>query len=161
MIKVYALTLTEVDRLFEQGNNTFILDNDAWFNIHCKHDIDFNMVDVGNIIYNIDGVKCKEHNYCNSRFNSAAQMSVDNLSTGCKTVINVVTFKDNVFNITECGANALTCLFAYDISSVLITDCIVLPLNVDFTKLVLYTTQGHVQIKSREDFDNKVKRVFF
>lgn len=36
---------------------------------------------------------------------------ITNLSTGCKTVINILKYPDIIFSVDECGANAIELLF--------------------------------------------------
>ena len=45
-------------------------------------------------------------------------MPVFQLSTGCKTAINVYVFKDNVFYIGECGKKALDVIFKFNAGKV-------------------------------------------
>ena len=42
------------------------------------------------------------------------KLSIDKLSTGCKTVLNVMYNPDKVFDIRECGDNALDVLYALE-----------------------------------------------
>lgn len=46
--------------------------------------------------------KCKIY----SRFGEIV-LDIDRLSTGCKTVLNVLYFPDEIFCLKECGKNAL------------------------------------------------------
>ena len=48
-----------------------------------------------------------------SRFDGTA-LNVDKLSTGCKTALNVLYNPDKIFNIYECGDNALDVIYAFD-----------------------------------------------
>ena len=45
-----------------------------------------------------------------SRFDGA-ELNIDRLSTGCKTVLNVLYNPDRIFDIRECGENALDLLY--------------------------------------------------
>ena len=45
-----------------------------------------------------------------SRFDDVA-IDIDRLSSGCKTVLNVLYYPDNVFCLKECGNNALEILY--------------------------------------------------
>jgi len=73
-----------------------------------------------------------------------------NLSTGCKTVLNVLRFPDRIFDCTECGGNALTLLFELidktDISIVLSHANFILPEG-----MVLFVDGEHA-INSRVRF---------
>ncbi len=48
-----------------------------------------------------------------SRFDGML-LNIDKLSTGCKTVLNVMYNPDKVFDICECGDNALDEIYALD-----------------------------------------------
>ena len=41
-------------------------------------------------------------------------LDIDCLSTGCKTVLNVLYFPDTVFCLKECGENALEILYSLE-----------------------------------------------
>ena len=48
-----------------------------------------------------------------SRFEDIT-LNIDQLSTGCKTVLNVLYFPDKVFCLKECGNNALETLYSFE-----------------------------------------------
>lgn len=48
-----------------------------------------------------------------SKFNGVT-LDIDCLSTGCKTVLNVMYFPEKVFCLKECGDNAVEVLYALD-----------------------------------------------
>lgn len=48
-----------------------------------------------------------------SKFNGVT-LDIDCLSTGCKTVLNVLYFPDKIFCMKECGENALEVLYALE-----------------------------------------------
>lgn len=48
-----------------------------------------------------------------SRFDDIT-LNIDQLSTGCKTVLNVLYFSDKVFCLKECGNNALEILYGFE-----------------------------------------------
>lgn len=56
-------------------------------------------------------------------------MDVDCLSTGCKTVLNVLYFPDKIFCMKECGENALEVLYALDQGAVY-SDYAMIPFNI-------------------------------
>lgn len=62
------------------------------------------------IIEQIDGAKMITKYKIASRFNGVT-LDIDCLSTGCKTVLNVLYFPDKVFCLKECGENALELLY--------------------------------------------------
>ena len=46
-----------------------------------------------------------------SRFDGMT-LNIDRLSTGCKTALNILYYPDKVFDIRECGDNALDVIYA-------------------------------------------------
>ena len=58
----------------------------------------------------IDGVSMIGKYRIESKFNKVV-LDIDRLSTGCKTVLNVMYNPDKVFCIKECGENALEALY--------------------------------------------------
>lgn len=64
-----------------------------------------------------------------SKFNGVT-LDVDCLSTGCKTVLNVMLFPDKVFCIKECGDNALEVLYKLEDGAVY-SDYAVIPFEMD------------------------------
>lgn len=64
-----------------------------------------------------------------SKFNGVT-LDVDCLSTGCKTVLNVMFFPDKVFCIKECGDNALEVLYKLEDGAVY-SDYAVIPFEMD------------------------------
>lgn len=94
--------------------------NDGWFNMHIGK---FNMDDAdSSIIKSIDGVDVypEDKKYFISPFKDKAIVKMDNLSTGCKTALNVLNFPDKCFSINECGRNAIDKIFTFDDGKVFI-----------------------------------------
>lgn len=69
------------------------------------------------IIEKIDGAHLVSKYKIRSRFN-AVVLDIDKLSTGCKTVLNVLYYPDKVFCIKECGNNALELLYTLNSGNV-------------------------------------------
>ena len=59
----------------------------------------------------IDGSELLSKYKIRSRFEDIT-LNTDQLSTGCKTVLNVLYFPDKVFCLKECGNNALEILYS-------------------------------------------------
>lgn len=80
------------------------------------NDAFFNVVTAGktlsklskDLIFNIDHATLNEHNRIETKYGLG---SLTNLSTGCKTAINVVENPDKLFCAFECGDNALNEIF--------------------------------------------------
>ena len=60
-------------------------------------------------------------------------MNVDKLSTGCKTALNVMYHPDKVFDVKECGDNALDIIYSFDVGNI----CCEYPLISDYMEKVL------------------------
>lgn len=69
------------------------------------------------IVEQIDEAKLVSRYKIESKFNGVT-LDVDCLSTGCKTVLNVLYFPNKVFCLKECGENALEVLYSLDYGSV-------------------------------------------
>ena len=83
--------------------------NDAWFDRHLKGlKVDAN---IKYFMKKIDeSTYIKEHKMY-SRFDKELCVSMEQLSTGCKTLINVYSFNDKIFDVIECGDNVIDEIF--------------------------------------------------
>ncbi len=68
-----------------------------------------------------------------SKFNGAI-LDVDCLSTGCKTVLNVLYYPDKVFCFKECGDNALEALYALENGAVY-SDWAIIPFEMNAVRV--------------------------
>ena len=102
MLKLY---LGEIDK----NNKNYCEYNDAWFDRNTDK-IKFESI-VLDIIKKIDNVDYAGNKRVFSKFLKDTAISVEELSTGCKTVINVYSFPNKIFTAVECGDNALQVLF--------------------------------------------------
>lgn len=103
--------------------------NDIFFNQNTVSRLDER---AGTIIEKIDASKLIGKYRIESKFNGVT-LDVDCLSTGCKTVLNVMYFPDKVFCIKECGDNALEVLYGLE-SGAVYSDYAVIPFNMDKVK---------------------------
>ena len=76
--------------------------NDVYFNKYTSDMLDEK---AANIIKKIDCSEMLDKYTIRSRFNGNV-LNIDKLSTGCKTVLNIMYNPDKVFDICECGDNA-------------------------------------------------------
>lgn len=83
--------------------------NDLFFNQQTVMQLDENAT---NVIKQIDGAELIGKFKIKSKFNGSV-VDIDCLSTGCKTVLNVLYYPDMVFCLKECGDNALE--YIYDL----------------------------------------------
>lgn len=81
--------------------------NDVFFNQNTAAKLDERTKE---IVERIDEAKLLSKYKIESKFNGVT-LDVDCLSTGCKTVLNVLYFPDKVFCLKECGDNALEILY--------------------------------------------------
>ena len=87
--------------------NDIIFINDMWFEANLDS-IDENVL--CEMIKKIDDTEYVGNYMIMSKFNQQV-ISVANISTGCKTVLNVISFPNKIFSLSECGKNALNEIF--------------------------------------------------
>ena len=68
-------------------------------------------------------------------------MNTDQLSTGCKTVLNVLYFPDKVFCLKECGNNALEILYSFDKGNVY-SEYAMIPFDMECVKVQTKECKG-------------------
>lgn len=89
-------------------NQELIILNDVYFNKNTVELLDERAKD---IIQTIDGAVMVGKYRIESRFHNVV-LDIDKLSTGCKTILNVMYNPDKVFCMKECGENALDILYS-------------------------------------------------
>ena len=88
--------------------NKLIFQNDIFFNKNTALRLDSRAAD---IIWRIDHSEMLSPYTISSRFDGSA-LNIDKLSTGCKTALNVLYNQDKVFDVRECGDNALDVIYS-------------------------------------------------
>ncbi len=88
--------------------------NDIYFNKNTSELIDDKAKD---IIKKIDHSEMLEKYVIGSRFDGT-RLNIDKLSTGCKTVLNIMYNPNRIFDICECGENALEVIYSLDAGKV-------------------------------------------
>lgn len=96
------------------GNMDYVELNDVFFNQNTVSKLDDR---AGAIVEKIDASKLIGKYKIASKFNGVT-LDIDCLSTGCKTVLNVLYFPDKVFCLKECGDNALEVLYGLEAGAV-------------------------------------------
>jgi len=81
--------------------------NDVFFNRNTVELLD---EQANEIIKEIDQSEMLSRYTIRSRFNETV-LNIDKLSTGCKTVLNIVYNPQKIFDIRECGDNALDMIY--------------------------------------------------
>ena len=112
------------------GNLDYIELNDVFFNQNTVLMFD----DRANaIVERIDSSRLVGKYKIESKFNGVI-LDVDCLSTGCKTVLNVLYFPDKVFCLKECGDNALDVLYGLETGAVY-SDYAIIPFDMKKVKV--------------------------
>lgn len=106
----------ELNDVFFNKNTVLLLDD------HAKE-----------IVEQIDEAELDGKFKIKSKFNGVT-LDIDCLSTGCKTVLNVLLFPDKVFCMKECGDNALEVLYELENGSVY-SDYAVIPFDMESVKV--------------------------
>ena len=88
--------------------------NDIYFNKITMNKLDYERS--YNIIKGIDEVELTKDFKIVSKFNGKV-VSLDKLSTGCKTALNIMFNPSKTFLIEECGMNALTTIYRNSIGN--------------------------------------------
>lgn len=84
--------------------------NDVYFNKNTVNLLDDRAYKIAKLI---DKVELIDNYKMMSRFDGTV-MNTDRLSSGCKTVLNIIYNTDKVFDIRECGDNALDIIFTLE-----------------------------------------------
>lgn len=99
--------------------------NDVFFNKYTSSNLDLGKAK--EVVKIIDDCILTDESKVISKF-TGGELDLSNLSTGCKTVLNVLFNKNKIFNAEECGTNALYYLYKLSNGSIYLKD-IVTPLS--------------------------------
>lgn len=100
MITVYKKKSISRKMIVEKFNDTF-------FNKHTAEMLDER---ADSIISQIDKSRMIDKYSIASRFDGT-RLNIDKLSTGCKTALNIMYNPDRIFDVSECGENALEVIY--------------------------------------------------
>ena len=125
-------------------NKEYIELNDIFFNQNTATRLDDK---AEKYIQLIDGSELISKYKIRSRFEDIT-LNTDQLSTGCKTVLNVLYFPDKVFCLKECGNNALEILYSFE-EGYVYSDYAMIPFNMERVKV--QTSRGCKEIKDYEE----------
>lgn len=97
--------------LYTEKKNTedWIIKNDLYFNLYTGNQ-PFTQKDQ-EAIEKIDGAKLTKDNHIQTKYGLG---TIRNLSSGCKTYLNVIKNPDKIISAEECGGNVLELLFDLD-----------------------------------------------
>jgi hypothetical protein len=101
---------------YKQGEEDWIFENDWYFNLYTSNE-KFTAEDEA-VIWQIDHAKLKKDKHIESKYGIG---TVRNLSSGCKTMLNIMKNPHKVVNADECGKNVLDLLFSMDSISLYMT----------------------------------------
>lgn len=100
MINIY----TEKD-----DSKDWILKNDLYFNLHTSNE---EMTDNDKkLIQKVDEARLTPDKHIETKYGLG---TIRNLSSGCKTLLNIVKHPDKVVCVEECGPNVLEIIFKMD-----------------------------------------------
>ena len=118
--------------------------NDIFFNQNTATKLDDR---AAKYIQMIDGAELISNYKIRSRFEDIT-LNTDQLSTGCKTVLNVLYFPNKVFCLKECGNNALEILYGFE-EGYVYSDYAMIPFNMERVKVQM--SRGCKEIKDYEE----------
>ena len=111
-------------------NKEYIELNDIFFNQNTETRLDDKAT---KYIQLIDASELISKYKIRSRFEDIT-LNTDQLSTGCKTVLNVLYFPDKVFCLKECGNNALEILYGFE-EGYVYSEYAMIPFNMERVKV--------------------------
>ena len=91
------------------NSNDWILQNDLYFNLNTSNE-EMSQKEV-DLIRQIDGAKLTPDKHIETKYGLG---TIRNLSSGCKTLLNIVKHSDKVVTVEECGPNVLKIIFNMD-----------------------------------------------
>lgn len=103
MVTIY---LAKSEQDFPELRDKIVRLNNVWFNKHWE-DYDFTLRKNSNILERIDETKYIYPDKIESKFNPGTVVTIYDLSTGAKTALNIANNNEMIFNLAECGRNAL------------------------------------------------------
>ena len=93
----------------KKDSKDWILQNDLYFNLNTSNEeMSSNEI---NLIQQVDEAKLTPDKHIETKYGLG---TIRNLSSGCKTLLNIVKHPDKVVNVEECGPNVLKIIFTMD-----------------------------------------------
>ena len=93
----------------KRNSKDLILQNDLYFNLNTSNEeMSQNEID---LIQQVDEANLTPDKHIETKYGLG---TIRNLSSGCKTLLNIVKHPDKVVNVEECGPNVLRIIFAMD-----------------------------------------------
>ena len=91
----------------KRESKDWILQNDLYFNLNTGNE-EMSQNEI-NLIWQVDEAKLTPDKHIETKYGLG---TIRNLSSGCKTLLNIVKHPDKVVNVEECGPNVLKIIFA-------------------------------------------------
>ena len=125
MLNIYLFK----EGMSESDKKRIVSANDAWFNVHWE---EYNLArkDCNNIMDTIDKARYIGDGKVESRFAGDIAINIVNMSTGCKTALNIINNDDKIFSVTECGDNVIDEILQLDKGNVLVPCCMAFPIGI-------------------------------
>ena len=93
----------------KKDSKDWILQNDLYFNLNTgNEEMSQNEID---LIQQVDEAKLTPDKHIETKYGLG---TIRNLSSGCKTLLNIVKHPDKIVNVEECGPNVLRIIFTMD-----------------------------------------------
>ena len=93
----------------KKESKDWILQNDLYFNLNTgNEEMSENEI---NLIQQVDEAKLTPDKHIETKYGLG---TIRNLSSGCKTLLNIVKHPDKVISVEECGPYVLKIIFAMD-----------------------------------------------
>lgn len=90
----------------KRDSKDWILQNDLYFNLHTSNEEMYqNEI---NLIRQVDEAKLTTDKHIETKYGLG---TIRNLSSGCKTLLNIIKHPDKVVCVEECGPNVLKIIF--------------------------------------------------
>ena len=93
----------------KKESSDWILQNDLYFNLNTANE-EMSQNEIS-LIQQVDEAKLTQDKHIETKYGLG---TIRNLSSGCKTLLNIVKHPDKVVCVEECGPNVLNVIFAMD-----------------------------------------------
>lgn len=93
----------------KKESKDWILQNDLYFNLNTGNE-EMSQNEI-NLIRQVDEARLTPDKHIETKYGLG---TIRNLSSGCKTLLNIVKHPDKVVNVEECGPNVLEIIFTLD-----------------------------------------------